>query len=97
MSKNGFRIMDCDIHVDEPPDLWEKYMEGAYRDRVPRRVTKGDEFSDDLSVWQFEDKAFPAFIDDPRRRRLAEVRRDKAAVRHVADGRYEDKAEDLPG
>ena len=97
MSKDGFRIMDCDIHVDEPPDLWEKYMESGYSDRVPRRIIKEDEFSDDLSVWQFEAKAFPAFIDDPRRWRLAEVRREKADKRHIADGRYEDKAEDLQG
>ena len=47
MAKNGFRIMDCDIHVDEPPDLWEKYMEPAFSDRIPRRVTKEDEFSDE--------------------------------------------------
>lgn len=97
MAKDGYRIMDCDIHVDEPPDLWEKHIESAYRDRIPKQVTKGDAFSDDLSVWHFEDKSFPAFIDDPRRRRLAEVRRDKAAIRHVADGRYEDKADDLQG
>ena len=24
MAKHGYRIMDSDIHVDEPPDLWEK-------------------------------------------------------------------------
>ena len=27
MAKHGYRIMDSDIHVDEPPDLWEKYIE----------------------------------------------------------------------
>ena len=56
MPRNGFQIMDCDIHVDEPPDMWERYIEHAYLDRIPKRIKKEDEYSDDLSVWQFEGK-----------------------------------------
>lgn len=29
--RNGLRIMDCDRHVMEPGDLWDKYLEPAYR------------------------------------------------------------------
>ena len=36
MAKAGFRIMDSDIHVLEPHDLWVRYMEPAFRDRAPR-------------------------------------------------------------
>ena len=39
MAKNGFKIIDSDMHVMEPPDLWEKYIDKKYRDRAPRGVT----------------------------------------------------------
>ncbi len=35
MARNGFKIMDSDMHVIEPWDLWLRYMEPAYRDRAP--------------------------------------------------------------
>ena len=34
--KDGLRIMDSDMHVREPADLWEKYMEPEWRGRAPR-------------------------------------------------------------
>jgi predicted TIM-barrel fold metal-dependent hydrolase len=34
--KAGFKIMDSDMHLREPADLWEKYMEAAWRDQAPR-------------------------------------------------------------
>ena len=34
--KNGFKIIDSDMHLREPGDLWEKYMEPRWRDRAPR-------------------------------------------------------------
>jgi predicted TIM-barrel fold metal-dependent hydrolase len=36
--KNGFRILDSDMHIVEPPDLWEKYIDDRYRERAPRVV-----------------------------------------------------------
>jgi predicted TIM-barrel fold metal-dependent hydrolase len=39
MAKNGFKILDSDMHVMEPPDLWEKYIDKKYKDRAPRGVT----------------------------------------------------------
>jgi uncharacterized protein len=36
MAKNGFRILDSDMHLMEPPDLWQRYTEPRYRDRAPR-------------------------------------------------------------
>jgi hypothetical protein len=29
-------VIDCDSHVMEPPDLWEKYLEHKFRDRAIR-------------------------------------------------------------
>src|SRR5262245_59698187 len=31
MAKQGFKILDSDMHVMEPPDLWERYIESKYR------------------------------------------------------------------
>lgn len=36
MSKNGLRIMDSDMHVFEPHDLYLKYMDSKWGDRIPR-------------------------------------------------------------
>ena len=39
MTRNGFRIMDSDLHILEPADLWERYIDPAFRDRAPRGLT----------------------------------------------------------
>ncbi|MBI4637101.1 MAG: amidohydrolase [Candidatus Rokubacteria bacterium] len=94
MAKRGFRVMDSDIHVVEPHDLWLRYLEPRFKDRAPRfEPIEGS----NMEGWQFEGRVFPAFLDRPERRRLARVRREKARVRHVASGRYRDPAEDLRG
>jgi len=33
--KNGFKAMDSDMHVMEPCDLWQKYIDKKYLDRAP--------------------------------------------------------------
>jgi predicted TIM-barrel fold metal-dependent hydrolase len=35
MAKNGFLIMDSDMHVMEPPDLWQRYMSDEFRSMAP--------------------------------------------------------------
>ncbi len=32
MAKGGFRIIDSDMHIMEPPDLWQRYTDKMYRD-----------------------------------------------------------------
>jgi uncharacterized protein len=39
MAKQGFKILDSDMHVMEPPDLWQRYIDGKYRTQAPRGVT----------------------------------------------------------
>jgi predicted TIM-barrel fold metal-dependent hydrolase len=34
--KNGFKIVDADLHVIEPHDLYLKYMDPKWGDRIPR-------------------------------------------------------------
>jgi len=33
--KNGFKILDSDMHLREPANLWEKYMEPKSTERAP--------------------------------------------------------------
>lgn len=36
--KNGYRIIDADRHLMEPPTLWEEHLETKYRDRAPVQI-----------------------------------------------------------
>src|SRR5439155_26139398 len=37
MAKNGFRLIDAAMHVMEPTDLWQRYIDPEFRERAPRR------------------------------------------------------------
>lgn len=37
--KNGFRIFDSDMHIMEPPDLWERYIDPEFKAIAPRGRT----------------------------------------------------------
>ena len=38
MAKNGFRLIDAEMHVMEPTDLWQRYIDPEFRERAPRRL-----------------------------------------------------------
>ena len=42
-------LIDCDGHILEPPDLWEKYLEPRYRDRAIR-IRVGDDAFEYLEI-----------------------------------------------
>ena len=55
MAKAGFRIMDSDIHVLEPHDLWVRYMEPGFREQAPRFAPlEGSAYEG----WQFDGTVF---------------------------------------
>ena len=37
--RDGFRVFDSDMHIMEPPDLWERYIDPEFRSIAPRGVT----------------------------------------------------------
>ncbi len=41
MAKNGCKVLDSDMHVSEPHDLYLKYMDPKWGDRVPRGDPRG--------------------------------------------------------
>ncbi len=40
MANGGFKVFDSDVHVLEPVDLWERYLDHAWRHRAPRGSTR---------------------------------------------------------
>ncbi len=36
MARDGFLILDSDLHMMEPDDLWARYLEGPHRSNLPR-------------------------------------------------------------
>jgi len=38
--KNGMLVADCDMHIFEPPDLWQRYIDPAYRHAAPIGLTE---------------------------------------------------------
>src|ERR671937_220102 len=67
MAKHGFRVLDSDLHIIEPPDLWARYIDAPFKHRAPRG------FADwvlDLRI-EIDGKLMPAdvtFSADPRAR-----------------------------
>ena len=47
MAYKNFKVLDSDIHIIEPPDLWPRYIDPAFRDQAPSGVT---EFAGDLRL-----------------------------------------------
>jgi hypothetical protein len=58
MAKQGFKIMDCDMHIQEPEDLWRRYLDERYRHRAPKYVPVD---STGRMALQCDGKVFPAF------------------------------------
>jgi len=36
--KNGFRVLDSDLHTMEPDGLWERYLDEPFKGYAPRFV-----------------------------------------------------------
>ena len=36
MARDGYLILDSDLHMMEPDDLWASYLEGPHRANLPR-------------------------------------------------------------
>lgn len=67
--KSGFRIIDSDIHVLEPLDIWQSYLDPQWRDRAPTPPRP------DTTAWMtLEGKSLPAWSDTPERMRAMKAR-----------------------
>ena len=78
--RRGQRIVDCDIHVIEPIELWAEYLDPAFRDRAPRRLPGT------RSACEIEGRTIPAHLDHPGRRDAWRRRLLRAAARDTDRG-----------
>jgi uncharacterized protein len=70
--KNGFRILDSDLHIMEPPDLWPKYIDSEFKHLAPmgteRSVRDLNMVLPDGTPWLNRQSAFgeppPAYLSD---------------------------------
>ena len=35
MVRNGFKVLDSDLHIIEPADLWQRYIDAEFRSQAP--------------------------------------------------------------
>src|SRR5438309_2184965 len=78
MSRNGFRVLDSDLHVIEPRDLYERYLDPRYKARAPRPLDARQAY---VSNWIVDGYGFPRPIG--RGRPDAEARANADPVAHV--------------
>lgn len=84
MARDGFRIIDSDMHVMEMPDLWVEYLDAAHRDRAPgiAQVPASGNYT-----WQCNGRFYPAWSDHPKRAHLNKARYDQG---HEKFRRYDE-------
>jgi hypothetical protein len=39
MTKNGMKVLESDIHLMEPVDLWDRYIDSQFKAIAPRGLT----------------------------------------------------------
>jgi predicted TIM-barrel fold metal-dependent hydrolase len=63
VAKEGFRIMDSDLHVIEPDDMYQSYLEEPLKTRAPRKVRS---HVSALEKWVVDGHSTPHWIDLPQ-------------------------------
>lgn len=82
MAKNGFRVLDSDLHLMEPPDLYDRFLDPVYRDRAPRATHNQPGH---YAGWVLEDRSIPPWIGDSQVLR-ANQEMDRKAKTVMRDG-----------
>src|SRR5262249_37893301 len=81
MSKKGFRVLDSDLHVIEPRDLYERYLDPRLQARAPRPLDSRAAY---VSNWVVDGWLFPRPIG--RGRPDAEARANVILKEYAAAG-----------
>ena len=83
MAKLGFKVIDSDIHVVEPKDLWLRYLEPKFVNDGPRPAEPGK------GLWQIGDRPIPVRANLPGRQEDIAIRRHRTKERYKKLGRRE--------
>ena len=86
MAKNGFKILDSDIHIMEPPDLWERYIDPPFKGRVQGFY----EFTEDMRL-EIDGKMMPTVLATAERRATKEMARTEVVYEKYAKGGWTSK------
>ena len=85
MSRDGFKIVESDLHLMEPPNLYDDYMEPEYRALAPRWGARPES---GLLDWQVQDGKLPA-VDWLRKEMLSRKHLDDGSSHHYAEEKRE--------
>ena len=69
MAKQGFRIMDSDLHVIEPPNLWNDYLDPRFQGRIGNKPDSQGQVR-----MEIDGKVLPPYADRPERQRAWSLR-----------------------
>ena len=85
MAKNGFSVMDSDMHIVEPNDLFEKYLDAPYKHEAPKITrVRGQR----VGVFLFQGHAFPTVDVEHPVRNVGMASRADAASRPMREKGY---------
>lgn len=79
--KNGFKVLDSDLHTMEPNDLWERRLPAKYQHQLPDFQTKTD-WASHVPRIVLGDKIVGDFVDDPQHIKAEARLQDQSYSRH---------------
>ena len=85
MAKNGFKLLDSDMHIIEPPDLWERFIDPAFRAQAPH----GWPGQENPSVLEVAGKVMPRIAATPQAHYQTMYARKADRYRHAIARNYD--------
>src|SRR5438093_8268781 len=85
MAKAGFKLLDSDMHIIEPADLWERYIDPAFRAQAPR----GWPGPENPSVLEVAGKVMPRIAATPQAHYQTMYKRKEERYRHAIERGYD--------
>ncbi|PYN73194.1 MAG: BarH protein [Candidatus Rokuibacteriota bacterium] len=89
MAKAGFRVLDSDLHIIEPPDLWARYIDAPFKHRAPRGLA---DWVLDLRI-EIDGKLMPADVAYSGTARGRSAQRDRERFRPFHDRGWDARAQ----
>ena len=65
--KDGLRFVDCDMHIMEPVDMFDRYLDKKFRDRVTLPVNAKGEYKRGMIIIDGQPTSFDALTQEHRK------------------------------
>ena len=79
--KNGFRVMDSDLHTMEPDNLWDRYLEKPYRNRLPQ-FTHEKDWASHVPLIKMGELSIGDYMEDQQSLSAESKLQDQSYARH---------------